>query len=72
MTKAQFEISLKNMRQQTALDQQRVILEDLERNCRELKQARRDLPKWNETLSETQRLCEQMRLNISSLLNNQV
>ena len=71
MTKAQFEISLKNMRQQTALNQQKAILKDLERNYQELKKARKDLSKWNETLLVTQRLHEQMRLNISSLLSNQ-
>ena len=60
------------MRRQTALNQQKAILKDLRESYKELKKARRDLPKWNETLSETQRLHEQMRLNISSLLNNQV
>ena len=71
MTEAQFEISLKNMRQQTALNLQKAILKDLERNYKELKKARKDLSKWNETLLVTQRLHEQMRLNISSLLSNQ-
>ena len=71
MTEAQFEISLKNMRQQTALNQQKAIFKDLERNDKELKKARKDLSKWNETLLVTQRLHEQMRLNISSLLSKQ-
>ena len=46
------------------------VLKDLERNDKELKKARKDLSKWNETLLVTQRLHEQMRLNISSLLSN--
>ena len=71
MTEAQFEISLKNMRHQTALNQQKIILKDLERNYKELKKVRRDPSKWNETLLMTQRLHEQIRLNISSLLSNQ-
>ena len=70
MTEVRFEIALKNMRQQTALNQQKAILRDLERNYKELKRARKDLYKWNEILSETQRLQEQMRLNIASLLSN--
>ena len=71
MTEAQFEIALTNMRQQTALNHQKAILKRLERNYKELKKARKNVFKWNETLLETQRLHEQMRLNIASLLKNQ-
>ena len=71
MTEAQFEIALKNMRQQTALNYQKTILKNLKRSYIELKQARRDPHRWNETLLETQRLHEQLRINIASLLSNQ-
>ena len=71
MTEAQFEIALKNMRQQTAFNCQKTILKNLKRNYKELKQARRDPHKWDETLLETQRLYEQLRINIASLLRNQ-
>ena len=70
MTEVHFEIALRNMRQQTALNQQKAIPKDLERNYKELKKARKDLPKWNETLLEAQRLHELLRINISSLLSN--
>ena len=70
MTEVQFEIALKNMRRQTALIQQKTILKDLERSYNDLKQARKDLYRRNETLLETQKLHEQMRLNIASLLSN--
>ena len=70
MTEAQFEISLRKMRQQTTLNQQKAILKDSKRNYKELKQSRSGPHKSKETLLETQRLHEQLRINTASLLNN--
>ena len=70
MTEAQFEMSLRKMRQQTTLNQQKAILKDLKRNYKELKQSRSDPHKWKETLLEAQRLHEQLKINTASLLNN--